>query len=154
MINERPRWVPTKCLNEGGGIGSVEWVFDDSRVAQQDIQFDQNQFANGHLARCGGERREEGAGVGLFRAVAIEGIEQEIGIEGDHQRRAARRPRTRLGGGFVGEQAPIFRGRAERAERAAFRELPFTGRFRQSLTLPRGRTTRPAPESNSAKTDR
>ena len=55
IINERPRWVLTKGLNERDGIGSVEWVFDDSRVAQQDLQFDQDQFANGHLARRGGE---------------------------------------------------------------------------------------------------
>ena len=45
MIDERPGRMLAELLDEARGIGTVQRVLDDRRVAQEDVKFDQHEFA-------------------------------------------------------------------------------------------------------------
>ena len=77
--------------------------------------------------RVTSRRGNEGAGIVVFRAVAIEGVQQQIGVERNH--------RTLLSRGFVGQQTPVFDGSAKRAEIADFGKAPIAVLLRLGFAL-------------------
>jgi hypothetical protein len=102
-------------LDDGNRVCRVERVRQDGGVAEQNVEFDEHQFANGNRAGAGGQGGEEGAGVVIFRAVLIERVKQQVGVEGNHRGSV---------GHFVGQQSQFLRRDANVAQVAGFWELP------------------------------
>ena len=129
IVDELPGGVTAEGFDESDGVRRIERVLHDGRVTQENVELDENQFTNGDGARGGRQRGKEGASVAVLRAVAVEGVEQEIGVEGNHRRL--------LACAFIGVQSPVFHRGAKRAKVSAFREAPVSiaGRVGRGLAL-------------------
>jgi hypothetical protein len=127
MVDKPPGRMIAKGLNERNGVGCVEGNSEDRWIAQQNIKLNENQLADGDSIRRGWQGSKKTASVDVFRAITVEGVKEEVRIEGNHRA---------LVGGFVGKQAPICERRLERAHTAALWETPFAvcdGRQRSTL---------------------
>jgi len=127
MVDKPPGRVTAKGLNERNGVRWVEGSSEDRWIAQQNIKLNENQLADGDGIRRGWQGSKKTARVGVFRAITVEGVKEEVRIEGNHRA---------LVGGFVGKQAPVCDRSLERPEAVTFGETPFAvcdSRRRSSL---------------------
>lgn len=84
IINEPPRRMLTKGLNNGSRLRRIKRAFEDGRIAEQHVKFDQHQFADGDGVGRDRQRGEEAASIVMFRAIPVQRIEEKIGVERDN----------------------------------------------------------------------
>ena len=127
--DEPPAGMRAVGLDDLDGFIGGERALQHGGVAEESIKFSQDELGNGHvfLVLNGGE---PGVGSGMSRRVLVEGVQEEVRVDGEHELFSTRTGVDEFGGGQLSLGLDFRVAQPFPPESSGLRQLPFAVRVR------------------------